>query len=100
MRGALKPTGIVPAFYRDLQRKGIYATIASRPGAKPWTSDVCVPISRLAECVAETMKDIRASGLSAPIVGHVGDEIHPLVVGRAIGLYVAGNSLGGVAGRL
>jgi YNFM family putative membrane transporter len=40
------------------------------------------------------------AGVVAVAVGHVGDEIHPLVVGRAIGLYVAGNSLGGVAGRL
>jgi D-lactate dehydrogenase (cytochrome) len=36
-------------------------------------TDVCVPISRLAECVTETQRDIAASGLIAPIVGHVGD---------------------------
>jgi D-lactate dehydrogenase (cytochrome) len=36
-------------------------------------TDVCVPISRLAECVTETQKDIAASNLVAPIVGHVGD---------------------------
>ena len=36
-------------------------------------SDVCVPISRLAECVRETKRDIERSGLIAPIVGHVGD---------------------------
>ena len=34
---------------------------------------MCVPISRLAECVVSTQKDIEASGLIAPIVGHVGD---------------------------
>jgi D-lactate dehydrogenase (cytochrome) len=34
---------------------------------------VCVPISRLAECVTETQRDIAESGLVAPIVGHVGD---------------------------
>jgi D-lactate dehydrogenase (cytochrome) len=44
-----------------------------RPGAHALASDVCVPISRLAECVAETQEDIAASGLVAPIVGHVGD---------------------------
>jgi D-lactate dehydrogenase (cytochrome) len=41
-----------------------------------------VPISRLAECVDETVKDIQASGLIAPIVGHVGDgnfHVQPLV---------------------
>jgi D-lactate dehydrogenase (cytochrome) len=36
-------------------------------------TDICVPISRLAECVTETQRDIAASGLVAPIVGHVGD---------------------------
>jgi D-lactate dehydrogenase (cytochrome) len=42
---------------------------------------VCVPISRLAECVVETQKDIEASGLIAPIVGHVGDgNFHTSVV--------------------
>jgi D-lactate dehydrogenase (cytochrome) len=43
------------------------------PGKDALATDVCVPISRLAECVTETQKDIEASGLIAPIVGHVGD---------------------------
>jgi D-lactate dehydrogenase (cytochrome) len=43
------------------------------PGKDALATDVCVPISRLAECVVETQKDIEASGLVAPIVGHVGD---------------------------
>jgi D-lactate dehydrogenase (cytochrome) len=51
----------------------LYATIAARPGAKPWTSDVCVPISRLAECILETQDDLRRSQLVAPRVGHAGD---------------------------
>ncbi|MBT5308683.1 MAG: FAD-binding protein, partial [Rhodospirillaceae bacterium] len=50
-----------------------YANMAMRPGAKPWFTDVCVPISRLAENILEARKDIDASGLTAPIVGHVGD---------------------------
>ena len=50
-----------------------YANMQLRPGAKAWPTDVCVPISRLAECIAETRKDIEESGLLAPIVGHVGD---------------------------
>jgi D-lactate dehydrogenase (cytochrome) len=50
-----------------------YAALALRPGAKGWATDVCVPISRLAECMLETRKDIDASNLTAPIVGHVGD---------------------------
>ncbi len=44
-----------------------------RPGMQALSSDVCVPISRLAECVVATQKDAAASGLIAPIVGHVGD---------------------------
>jgi D-lactate dehydrogenase (cytochrome) len=44
-----------------------------RPGAQAVATDVCVPISRLAECVTETQRDIAAHGLVAPILGHVGD---------------------------
>ncbi|MBV9261824.1 MAG: FAD-binding protein, partial [Pseudolabrys sp.] len=44
-----------------------------RPGSRMIATDVCVPISRLAECVVETQKDIAASHIVAPIVGHVGD---------------------------
>jgi D-lactate dehydrogenase (cytochrome) len=43
------------------------------PGREVLATDVCVPISRLAECVVETQKDIESIGLVAPIVGHVGD---------------------------
>ena len=50
-----------------------WATLLLRAGAKSLATDVCVPISRLADCVEETQKDIAASGLIAPIVGHVGD---------------------------
>ncbi len=50
-----------------------HADKALRPGCEVWATDVCVPISRLAECITETKSDIRASALVAPIVGHVGD---------------------------
>jgi D-lactate dehydrogenase (cytochrome) len=50
-----------------------YANKALRPNGQVWATDVCVPISRLAECIAETKKDIDASYIPAPIVGHVGD---------------------------
>lgn len=43
------------------------------PGSDAIVTDVCVPISRLAECVTETKGDIERTGLVAPIVGHVGD---------------------------
>jgi D-lactate dehydrogenase (cytochrome) len=55
------------------RHNALYATIASRPGAKAWTSDVCVPISRLAECIKETQDDLRRSNIVAPLVGHAGD---------------------------
>jgi D-lactate dehydrogenase (cytochrome) len=50
-----------------------YAVLALRPGCKGLTTDVCVPISRLAECIVETKKEIAESSLEAPLVGHVGD---------------------------
>jgi D-lactate dehydrogenase (cytochrome) len=50
-----------------------WANRAYRPGAQIVLTDVCVPISRLAECVTETKQDIERTGLIAPIVGHVGD---------------------------
>jgi D-lactate dehydrogenase (cytochrome) len=50
-----------------------FAMLALRPGAVVWSTDVCVPISRLPQCIAETTADLEASGLLAPIVGHVGD---------------------------
>ncbi len=50
-----------------------WAVRGLRPGAQAVASDVCVPISRLAECVVETEKDLAELGLISPIVGHVGD---------------------------
>ena len=50
-----------------------WAGLALRPGCQTFSTDVCVPISRLAECIAATKEDIEADGLVAPIVGHVGD---------------------------
>jgi D-lactate dehydrogenase (cytochrome) len=44
-----------------------------RPDGQIWSTDVCVPISRLAECINETRKDVEAANILAPIVGHVGD---------------------------
>ncbi len=58
-----------------------WASLTLRPGAKGLSTDVCVPISRLAECVAETEADIAEMGLIAPIVGHAGDgNFHTLVL--------------------
>ena len=58
-----------------------WASLTLRPGARGLSTDVCVPISRLAECIAETEADIAEMGLIAPIVGHVGDgNFHVLVL--------------------
>ena len=50
-----------------------YAGLAVYPGYRGYVTDVCVPISRLADCIAETQTDIAASGMFAPVIGHVGD---------------------------
>jgi D-lactate dehydrogenase (cytochrome) len=59
-----------------------WAGIGLRPGARPFATDVCVPISRLAECVEATQADLAENGLLAPIVGHVGDgnfHVSPMI---------------------
>lgn len=57
-----------------------YAGLALRPNSKGIATDVCVPISRLADCILETQKDIAESGIIAPLVGHVGDGNFHLVM--------------------
>ncbi len=57
----------------EARHNALYATIASRPGCKAWTSDVCVPIAHLAECIVETQADLASSSLVAALVGHAGD---------------------------
>ncbi len=56
-----------------LRHKAYYAVLALRPGATALVTDICVPISRLAEAVAETTADIAAASIPGPILGHVGD---------------------------
>ena len=58
-----------------------YAVMALRPGAAIMPTDVCVPISRLAECILESERDFQEAGLLAPIAGHVGDgNFHMAVI--------------------
>ena len=57
-----------------------YAALALLPGTQGFATDACVPISRLTQCVLETRADVDATGLTAPIVGHVGDGNFHLVV--------------------
>jgi D-lactate dehydrogenase (cytochrome) len=57
-----------------------YASLALRPGSRAWTTDVCVPISRLAQCIHETKADLADSPLVGPLVGHVGDGNFHLIM--------------------
>ena len=57
-----------------------YAAKALRPGCGGWATDVCVPISRLADCILETQADLKQSFLVAPLVGHAGDGNFHLVL--------------------
>ncbi len=57
----------------EARHNAYYASLAMRPGSKGWPTDVCVPISRLADCILETRRDIEESGQLVPLVGHVGD---------------------------
>jgi len=51
----------------------LYAALALRPGARGWTTDVCVPISRLADCVVETKQDTQGAPFPVCLVSHAGD---------------------------
>jgi D-lactate dehydrogenase (cytochrome) len=57
-----------------------YAAMTLMPGKQGFATDACVPISRLADCILETRADVEATGLTAPIVGHVGDGNFHLVI--------------------
>jgi len=55
------------------RHEAFYAAVGLRPGAVGWPTDVCVPISRLADCIGETKADLAGATIPATIVGHVGD---------------------------
>ena len=50
-----------------------HGMLAHRPGSQGIATDACVPISRLAECISQTIADVEELGLVSPIIGHVGD---------------------------
>ena len=59
----------------------LYAGLGLRPGARAVITDICVPISRLAECLTDTRRDADEHGFTAPIVGHVSDgNFHMLIL--------------------
>jgi len=55
------------------RKAALFASTVLRPGADVLTTDVCVPVSRLPECIIQTHDDLKHSFLLAPLVGHVGD---------------------------
>ena len=56
-----------------MRHEAYFANIAVRKGGKMFTTDICVPISRLADCIVESKKDVANCSFPAPVVGHVGD---------------------------
>ncbi len=60
------------ALWRARHQAGL-AIAASRPGARPWSTDVCVPISRLAECIVATKEDLTSAPFPVAVLGHIGD---------------------------
>ena len=62
------------------RHEAYYASLALRPGSRGWTTDVCVPISRLADCIHQTKADLADSPLVGPLVGHVGDGNFHLIM--------------------
>ncbi|SLN22615.1 putative FAD-linked oxidoreductase [Roseivivax jejudonensis] len=65
----------------DARHNAYYAGKALRPGADSMVTDVCVPISALAECIAAAQEAADEAGLLAPLVGHVGDgNFHMLIL--------------------
>jgi D-lactate dehydrogenase (cytochrome) len=57
----------------DARHNAYFACLQMKPGARAVSTDVCVPISRLAECVAETMEDMKDYINPVPLLGHIGD---------------------------
>ncbi len=57
-----------------------FACLQLKPGCRSFPTDVCVPISRLAECIAATNEDIARVGIPIALFGHVGDGNFHLVV--------------------
>src|SRR5262245_50673016 len=64
----------------EARHNAYFACLQLKPGSRALSIDVCVPISRLAECVTETAKDLESASLPVPLFGHVGDGNFHLVI--------------------
>ena len=88
LAAALTPHPLVRSVHQEeknrlweARHQALYAARHLIPNASVWTTDVCVPLSRLSDCLLETRQDLDDTGLLAPIVGHVGDgNFHALIV--------------------
>ena len=63
----------------DARHHAYFAVLQTRPGSRAVSTDVCVPISRLAECVRESMEDVKSYVVPVPLLGHIGDGNFHLV---------------------
>jgi len=65
------------------RHEAYWASLQLRPGCRGWPTDICVPLSRLADCIEETLVDIKETGIPAPVFGHVGDgNFHVILLAR------------------
>jgi D-lactate dehydrogenase (cytochrome) len=64
----------------DARHNAYFACLQLKPGSRAVSTDVCVPISRLAECITETAKEIEQASMPIPLFGHVGDGNFHLVI--------------------
>jgi D-lactate dehydrogenase (cytochrome) len=65
----------------EARHNAYYASLALRPGGKGWTTDVCVPISRLAECITSAKRQAESLPFPTTMVGHVGEgNFHVLCI--------------------
>lgn len=65
----------------DARHTAYFACLNLRPGSRAFTTDACVPISRLTECITQTIEDTSKSSLPCPILGHVGDgNFHCIII--------------------
>ncbi len=64
----------------EARHNAYFACLQLKAGSRAVSTDVCVPISRLAECIVETTKDIDKASMPIPLFGHVGDGNFHLVI--------------------
>lgn len=64
----------------EARHNAYYSALALAPGKSGFTTDVCVPVSRLADVIAQTRADVDATDIIAPLVGHVGDGNFHLIM--------------------